>query len=579
MKIVIARHSGFCMGVRIAMNTLMKNVHTAEGPIETLGPLIHNPQTMDLLKKKNVRAVGSPGEVTAGTVAIRTHGVPPGVRAEIDKTGVRVIDATCPHVKRIHTIIDAHHKKGFDILIFGDADHAEVTGLMGFARDKGHVIRSEADVRALPDLPRACLVAQTTQSLRQYQRIKSAVHGRFPDAKIFDTICRATDRRQNEVERLARETDAVVVVGGKNSANSTRLANIAREHNRRVHHIETESELRPADFTGLKRVAVVSGASTPSWLLSRVTERLKEIALAQHSPAVRLVFSLFRALIHFNVFLALGAALMTYTAADMQSHPQNLLHMITAALYINSMYILNRLTNIRANQYEEIFKMDFLLRHRRVSVAICAVTGALSMALAWRLGLPEFVLVVLAGLLGVLYHINILPKNDLPFLRHRRLKDIALSKDVGISLAWAVVCVFALYLEPFRKFPGGDTIFAFAFVFIMVFIRTIFHDLHDLQRDRIVGRETLPIVLGRKFRTYFPYPVLAVSALVPLLGAVLHVLPAHSFLLVLCPFYLWFVYRLLDAGRLADTLLFDFTVDFMLVLPFILLTAGRMLLV
>ncbi|MFH0921979.1 MAG: 4-hydroxy-3-methylbut-2-enyl diphosphate reductase, partial [Fibrobacterota bacterium] len=416
MKIIIARHSGFCMGVRMAMNTVLKIAHEQDRPIQTLGPLIHNPQTMELLRKKRVTAAATPGEVRTDTVVVRTHSVAPDVREALDRRGLSVVDATCPHVKRIHDIINEHYQQGYTILIFGDAGHAEVIGLQGYARDRGHLINSPGDLAAFPPGEKICLVAQTTQGLREYQAIKERAASRFQAPHIFDTVCRATDRRQTEVEALARGTDAVVVVGGKNSANSTRLAKIARRHNARAFHIETEQELSPADFEGLKSVAVVSGASTPSWLLNRVTDRLKEFSNSRRPAPLRWLNQGADLFVAYNGYLALCALLLTWAASNLQARPVRLSHLLTAALYINSMYILNRITNIRANQYEEIFHSDVIHKHRRFSVALCLMTGLASMALAFRLGFPEFTLTVLACVAGILYHVPLLPKNNLPLL-------------------------------------------------------------------------------------------------------------------------------------------------------------------
>jgi 4-hydroxy-3-methylbut-2-enyl diphosphate reductase len=579
MKIIIAKNSGFCMGVRIAMNTILKHVHESAGPIQTLGPLIHNPQTMELLRKKNVTAAENPQAVSADTVVIRTHGVSPHIQNEIKTKAKQVIDATCPHVKRIHRIIDGYFRNGFGIIIFGDKDHAEVEGLMGCARDKGYVISSKEQIAGLPPFKEVCLVAQTTQSLRNYEEIKETVGLRYPNAKIFNTICRATDERQVEVEKLAQWTDAVVVVGGKNSANTTRLASIAAKTNPKVFHIETEDELKPTDFYGLKRVSVVSGASTPSWLLNRVTERLKQIGNAQRPAFVRVPLKLLEVLIYFDIYLAMGAALMTWTASLLQAQPVNVVHMVIAGLYINSMYILNRLTKIKADQYEEVFKMDYVHRNRRVSIAICIITGLSSIGFAYTVGFGEFMLVLLACVAGILYHVNILPKNDFPFLRHRKLKDITLSKDIGISLAWSVICVLSPYAgrDFLVKIKPGEAIVTFLFVFIIVFIRTIIHDLYDIQRDRIVGRETLPIVLGKRFNNLFPYPLLIIAALVPLTGALLGHIPVNGYLLSACSLYFYFIYSLFNKNKLTDSMIFDIVVDFIFIVPITLLLIGYLI--
>jgi 4-hydroxy-3-methylbut-2-enyl diphosphate reductase len=277
-------------------------------------------------------------------------------------------------------------------------------------------------------------------------------------------------------------------------------------------------------------------------------------------------------LVFTDFYLGAGAALLTWTASFLQDRPANVLHMATAGLYIQSMYILNHLTNIEANQYEDIFKKDFILQHRRLSMAICLSTGLLSVALAARLGFEEFVLVMSAFAVGVLYHVTLLPENNLLLLRNRRLKDIALSKDLGISIAWSAVCVLSPYEENLMDaLMSPSCLTTLLFVFGLVFIRSIFHDLHDIQRDRVVGRETIPILLGRKFRFVFPHPLLILLAVVILFGVLSGFTPPMSAVLVLVPAYLYVVRFLFERNRLTDPLTFDLVVDFMVMMPFALL--------
>ncbi|OGJ86798.1 MAG: 4-hydroxy-3-methylbut-2-enyl diphosphate reductase [Candidatus Raymondbacteria bacterium RifOxyA12_full_50_37] len=576
MRITIAQASGFCMGVRMAMNTILKHAHESDEPIETLGPLIHNPQTMELLRKKNVTTVKTPAEVTASTVVIRTHGVPPDIRGQMEARPVRIVDATCPHVKRIHKIIGQYYAKGYAIVIFGDKGHAEVVGLLGCAKGKGYLIQTPDQIGKLPGLGKVCLVAQTTQNLSEYERIKERIRAQYADAAIFDTICRATDQRQAEVVALSKSSDAVVVVGGKNSANSTRLADLARASCTHVFHIETEAELNPADFTGTRSVAIASGASTPSWLLNRVYERLSEIADHQRPLYQRIFIESVKIAVSFNIYLAFGAALAAWTASYIQGMSANYLHMAIAWLYINSMYILNHLTNITENQYQEIFKTDYIYRHRKISILLCMLTGLLSIALAYQSGLSEFILLLVASFAGILYHMKLLPKNNLPFLRNRRLKDITLSKDIGIAMAWAVICAVLpnAGVSLFTSLPSSGEIVAFLFIFILVFIRTIFRDLYDIQRDNIVGRETLPIVLGKKLSLLFPYPLLVLCALVPIAGFFTSLIPANSLLLLVCPAYLLLVYHLFIKNKLAGWAVFSLVLDFTFYAPFLLILAA-----
>jgi 4-hydroxy-3-methylbut-2-enyl diphosphate reductase len=556
------------MGVRMAMNTILRNAHTSNVPLQTLGPLIHNPQTISLLNKMNVSAVKSTDEITASTVVIRTHGIPPETMKNVVDKGVKIIDVTCPHVLRIHKIIDEHYKNGYSILIYGDEGHAEVVGLQGFANDRGYLVKNIEDIPKLPVMEKICLVAQTTQSIGDWLKIKNTVIESYPNAKVFDTICRATDNRQKEVEHLAEISDAVIIVGGKNSANSTRLYEIAKSLSKRALHVETEKELDASYFRDAKTVSIVSGASTPSWLLQRVSERLKEIDTINSPAPFKFPLIAWRYFIAFNGYLALGAALMTFTAQKLQGVTTSPLHLATSAFYIHSMYVINRLTHIRSYQFEEIFQADPILTHRKLSQALLILTCFSSLVCSFFMGTSFFILILLSTAAGLLYHVKIFPPNNLPLLRHRRPKDIPLSKDLGIAIAWGVICTATTDAERYLgMFPSITTILTFLFVFSIAFTRTLFNDLHDIQRDMVVGRETLPILMGKKFPKVFPsVPVLFVSILI--VTAILTSTWQKPLLfLLLTPLWTAVSHRFFTGGKLEDETIFDAIIDFSFVLP------------
>ena len=248
MKILIAKTSGFCMGVRRAVEMVLDAPDQNTNPIFTFGPLIHNPQVLSLLKSKDINVLDEIPSRGSGTVLIRAHGVPPTTKENLKQANFNVIDATCPRVIKVQTIIRKHAKKGFAAIIIGDKDHPEVIGLLGYAREKGFVVGSMSELEALPDFENAIVVAQTTQNTEFFDSVKTWVATRHPHYKVFNTICDSTTRRQAEVKRLAESVDAVIVVGGRNSGNTRRLAEIARETGKPAYHIETEEDLDQADL-------------------------------------------------------------------------------------------------------------------------------------------------------------------------------------------------------------------------------------------------------------------------------------------------------------------------------------------
>ncbi|MFH7321233.1 4-hydroxy-3-methylbut-2-enyl diphosphate reductase [Desulfurivibrio sp. D14AmB] len=277
MKVILAKHAGFCMGVRRAVETTLKLVETRQAPISTFGPLIHNPQVLDMLAEKGVHVLEEVPADTRGTVVIRAHGVPPARKKHLEASGAVVEDATCPRVVKVQAIIDKYRRQGYTTVIVGDRDHAEVEGLMGHAGRAGLVVSRMSDLDGLELSPPYIVVSQTTQDEEMFQAITAAILERYPGGKVFNTICDSTHKRQDEVREMCHQVDALVVVGGRNSANTKRLAEIADGLNCPVFLVETESELDPEKLRAYQLVGVTAGASTPAWIIREVVETLESI--------------------------------------------------------------------------------------------------------------------------------------------------------------------------------------------------------------------------------------------------------------------------------------------------------------
>lgn len=275
MKIYLAKTAGFCMGVRRAVDKVMQAVAAGE-TVYTLGPLIHNPQEIERLRRMKVQDIESLEGVSGRHVVVRTHGISPEQRRELRQAGAIIDDATCPRVARVQGIIQQHAQKGYHTVIVGDRGHAEVIGLLGFTMGRGHVVSSEEEVADLPPMEKVCVVSQTTMSRDYYQQLVHIISSRFRgECLIFDTICDTTSQRQEEVKELCRTVQALIVVGGKNSANTGRLAQIASALGVAAFHIETAEELDLAQLQRFERVGVTAGASTPTWLIEQVVDKLR----------------------------------------------------------------------------------------------------------------------------------------------------------------------------------------------------------------------------------------------------------------------------------------------------------------
>ncbi|MCX6357313.1 MAG: 4-hydroxy-3-methylbut-2-enyl diphosphate reductase [Candidatus Aureabacteria bacterium] len=251
-----ARSAGFCMGVKRALEIVLDLHRRGISPIYIDGPLIHNPQIISLLEKKGIRALAEGPSPRAGIVVIRAHGVSPERRKVLGGLGLPVHDATCPDVAKVQAIVNRHARQGYKIVIVGDRGHAEVEGLLGFSRGRGTVVSSVADAESLPRSGRVCVVAQTTQDEGLFREIAAVVARRAAECVVCDTICRSTKQRQREAVALSGRVDAMVVVGGRNSANTARLAQLCGAAGGAVYHVETEDELSSVPLLRHARIGV-----------------------------------------------------------------------------------------------------------------------------------------------------------------------------------------------------------------------------------------------------------------------------------------------------------------------------------
>jgi len=279
MIIHVAEHSGFCFGVQRAIDLVEDLLKNSER-VCTLGELIHNREVIDGLISRGAVPVDSIEEIPSGaTVVVRSHGVPPWIIDECKKRGLKVYDATCPFVSRIHKIVEAEAEKGKTILIVGDASHPEVIGIRARAGDSAYVLSSGNDVSALPHIAKAAVVAQTTISKTQFSDVVLALSEKIEQLDVHDTICTTTLERQREAEQLSRISDAVIVIGGGHSSNTQKLACICRKYCKNIYCVENSKACASilAKLNAHDIISVVAGASTPKCMILEVLTSMSEL--------------------------------------------------------------------------------------------------------------------------------------------------------------------------------------------------------------------------------------------------------------------------------------------------------------
>jgi 4-hydroxy-3-methylbut-2-enyl diphosphate reductase len=537
MKIIVASTAGFCMGVRRAVELALDTPARHDGPIYTYGPLIHNPQVLAMFAEKGITILKEIPEKGAGTVILRAHGVPPSTKQRIKQAGFKVIDATCPRVVKVQSIIKSHARKGFATIIVGDQDHPEVISLLGFAEGNGHVVGSLPALQALPEWDRAVVVAQTTQNEVAYREVKAWVAAHRPHYKVFDTICDSTEKRQAEVRRLAQEVDAVIVVGGKESGNTRRLAEIAAEVGRTAYHVETEEELDLKSLTRMNVVGITAGASTPTWIVKSVFRAVEQLPMTRSPGWLTAARRLTRFVLLTNLYVALGAGglcLAMISLLELDLRPSVL---AVAFLYILSMHTLNHLTGRKEDKYNEPDREKFYTRYKSGLTVMALSAGGLGLLAAMTLGAIPFWTLLTMSLLGLSYNLRFFPVAFFPRLKYRRIRDLPGSKTVLIALAWGVVTAILPALVNGRAGTAGClAVIAWAIGF--VFCRTAFFDILDMQGDRIVGKETIPLLMGMRRAIKLLKVILAVMLVMLPLLAVAGILSPLAYALTICPLLL-----------------------------------------
>jgi len=273
MKVIVAQHCGFCPGVRNAVN-LAKKVLKERTQVYSLGPIIHNRDVVERLAEAGLKTVENADQIKTGTVLIRSHGAAPDQIARIKEKGLEIIDATCVLVKRLQELAKQLSKDGYKVVVIGDRGHPEVQAVVGCV-EKVLVVGDEVDLKRLPQGARLGIVCQTTQTPDYFGRMVGAIAGKeFSELKVINTLCREAIKRQKSAVELCGKVDVMFVLGGLQSANTRKLAELCRQYNHHTFHLQNWSEFDKRTVLGKRTAGVTAGASTPEWIINEFVEKL-----------------------------------------------------------------------------------------------------------------------------------------------------------------------------------------------------------------------------------------------------------------------------------------------------------------
>lgn len=564
MKVMVADTAGFCKGVKGALEITLEAIQNREEGEQlcTFGPLIHNRQVLEMLETKGVKEENHLERCAGRKVVIRAHGIPPQERQKLHRLDAKLLDATCKRVARVHAVIKGHARRGYHTVIAGDADHAEVIGLMGYTEGRGFVIKRPEQLEQLPrDLDQVLLVAQTTQNEEVFNQIREAFLRRYPHGIVKKTICDSTHERQTEVRRLCSQVEAMVVVGGYHSGNTVRLAEVARECGVPTYHVETEAELNSEEMARYSTVGVSAGASTPNWIIQDVVHFLESIS--PQAPDPRLKFKrLVELLAYGNVCVAIAAAFLTASVQALSGLGVTFKDGLMAALYVYTMHSLSIYLDRNAMELNNPGRAVFCQRRRVLftSTSILAAVGLLGLAMTKGVG--TFLVVAFLVALGSLYAVPV------PFgiqdLRLSKIKNIPTSKTLFIPLGWASATALVPLL-PYMFEAFGRLFFTFWIIFLMVLIRTVLMDFLAVRGDRMVGKETLVVLVGEGKAARYVSGMLMILALSLMAGPSLGLSTGFSYVGI--PFVLVYGWLLTICikNRFKEASMFEGTIESVLI--------------
>ncbi|HAE92737.1 bifunctional 4-hydroxy-3-methylbut-2-enyl diphosphate reductase/30S ribosomal protein S1 [Tissierella praeacuta] len=291
MEIIIADNAGFCFGVKRAVDITTTELLNSNNNIYSLGPLIHNPQVVKSFEEKGLKTIDEIEEIKNGRVIIRSHGVSKSIIDKISDMSLDIIDSTCPYVKSVHKRVEEYQNQGYNIVIIGDASHPEIIGINGWCKNQAFIVNSLEEARNLSKMDKICVVSQTTNTQEKFETLSKIIKEKGNKVEIFNTICNATNLRQESCKEVSSKVDAMIVIGGYHSSNTNKLVEISKKYCKNVYHIETSKELPLQVLSKFNKIGITAGASTPDWIIKEVVETMDNINSNEMMEAIENSFT------------------------------------------------------------------------------------------------------------------------------------------------------------------------------------------------------------------------------------------------------------------------------------------------
>lgn len=494
MKVIVAKTAGFCWGVKRAMDAVLEaSVHSGSHKVQTLGPLIHNPQALALIENRGVSVVTEPEHVQGGTVVIRAHGIPiqslRGLKERQNQGELNIVNATCPEVAKVHNKIKKWSPKGYFTIILGSKGHPESIAHRSFAENGSIILSTMDEARQLTskELSKCLIVAQTTYTVKDFQEISSFIESQATDCIVENTICEDTWMRQDEAESLSKRVDYVIVVGGRESSNTKHLAELAQRYGKPVQYVETAQEIDLSQFSGSETVGILAGASTPTWLVDEVVDYLEET----NDSLSKLVKKLSRAFLT-PLIWSTSVASASLGASQILNYPNDFFIASSVGFFIFSMYLSAPYLEPLGLGVKGPANAKFLEINRYLLLNVSMISALISLILSRQVGPSYFLCTLLAFAISLGYRIGL----NTPQTKSLSLRSIPGSKDLFVPLSIAFLMITAPNFENVRT-QEVQHYLIFLIIFTLALARTFIYDLRDMQKDQVLGKETLPIALGK----------------------------------------------------------------------------------